>query len=88
MDRFLLKRPHANSISSSADLTVSQPPSKRPSPASKQGKVTAAVRVAEFGNDKFYADSGKLFCRACNVVIEHTRENTVERHLTRKVSLV
>ena len=78
MDRFLSKRSLGLS-------SVSQPPSKKPSPAAKQGKVSASVRVAEFGRDKFYADGGKLFCRACNVVIEHTRKNTVERHLTRKV---
>ena len=79
MDRFLSKR-----LLSS----VSQPPSKKPSQAAKQGKVSASVRVAEFGRDKFHADCGKLFCRACNVVIEHTRKNTVERHLTRKVGFV
>ena len=78
MDRFLSKRsPNAN--------VVCQPPSKKPSPAAKQGKVSALVRLAEFGRDKFYADGDKLFCRACNVVIEHTRKNTVERHLKRKV---
>ena len=70
MDRFLSKRPPNANV-------VSQPPSKKPSPAAKQGKVSALVRVAEFGRDKFYADGDKLFCRACNVVIEHTRKNTV-----------
>ena len=62
MDRFLSKCPQL--------ISVSQPPSKKPSPAS--------VRVAEFGRNKFYADGGKLFCRACNVVIEH-RTHT-EKH--------
>ena len=76
MDRFLSKRPLSS---------VSQLPSKKPSPAAKQGKVSASVRVAEFGQDEFYADGGKLFCRACNVVIVHTRKNTVQRHLTREV---
>ena len=76
MDRFLSKRPLSS---------VSQPPSKKPSPAAKQGKVSASARVAEFGRDEFYADGGKLFCRACNVVIENRPRNTVERHLTRKV---
>ena len=80
MDRFLSKRPP-----SANDNVLSQPPCKKPSPAAKQGKVSASVRVAEFGRDKFYADGDKLFCRACNVVIEHTRKNTVERHLKRKV---
>ena len=78
MDRFLSKRPLDANV-------VCQPSSKKPSPAAKQGKVSALVGVAEFGRDKFYADGGKLFCRACNVVIEHTRKNTVERHLTRNV---
>jgi len=83
MDRFLSKRPR-----SASESRATQPPSKRPTPAAKQGKVSALVRVAEFGRDKFFADNGKLFCRACNVVIEHTRKNTVERHLQGKVSEV
>ena len=81
MDRFLLKRSHPSLVSSSAERFVTQPPSKRPSPATKQGNLSALVRVAEFGDDKFYANGGKLLCKACNVVIEHTRKNTVERHL-------
>ena len=85
MDRFLLKRSYPSS-SGSGEPSSTQPPSKRPSIASKQGNVSALVRVAEFGKDKFYADVGKLFCRACNVVVEHVRKNTVERHLTRKVN--
>ena len=79
MDRFLSKRPR--SASDSSEPRATQPPSKKPTPAAKQGNISALVRVAEFGSDKFYADSGKLFCRACNVVIEHTRKNTVEKHL-------
>ena len=63
---------------------ASQHPCKKPKPAAKQGKVSALVRVAEFGADKFFADNGKLFCR-CNIVIEHTRKNTVEQNLKGKV---
>ena len=66
MDRFLLKRSHPSSVSSSAERSVTPPPSKRPSPAAKQGNVSALVRVAEFGSDKFYADGGKLFCKLVN----------------------
>ena len=51
MDR-LLKRP--------AD-SFSPPPAKKPYTASKQGNVTVAVRVAEYGSSKFYADNGRLF---------------------------
>ena len=78
MDRFLLSRP--NSSSNSRQSSPTQSPSRRPSAAAKQGKVSALVRVAEFGRDKFYADGGKLFCRACNVVVEHVRKCTVQRH--------
>ena len=87
MDRFLLKRSHPSSVSSSAERSVTPLPSKRPSPAAKQDNVSALVQVAEFGSDKFYADGWKLSCKACNVVIELTRKNTVERHLKRKVRL-
>ena len=84
MDCFLLSRP--NSSSNSRQSSPTQSPSRRPSAAAKQGKVSALVRVAEFGSDKFYADGGKLFCRACNVVVEHVRKCTVQRHLTSKVN--
>ena len=75
MDRFLYKHPYL-------EQRASQPLCKKPKPA---GNVSALVRVAEFGADKFFADNGKLFCRSCNIVIEHTRKNTVERHLKGKV---
>ena len=78
MDRFLSQR-------TTLEQRASQPPCKKPKPAAKQGKVSALVRVAEFGADKFFADNVKLFCRSCNIVIEHTRKNTVERHLKGKV---
>ena len=78
MDRFLSKRP-------TLEQRASQPPCKKPKPVAEQGKVSALVRVAEFGADKFFADNGKLLCRSCNIVIEHTRKNTVKRHLKGKV---
>ena len=74
MDRFL-KRPAVGSPSGS--LTSS---SKRRSVAAKQSNVTALVRVAEFGKDTFYADAGRLFCRPCNLVVDHIRKHTVEKH--------
>ena len=48
MDRFLSKRP-------TLEQSASQPPCKKPKPAAKQGKVSALVRVAESGSDKFFA---------------------------------
>ena len=46
----------------------------------KQGNVTNIVRVAESGKDTFYADAGRLFCRPCNLVVDHIRKHTVKKH--------
>ena len=77
MDRFL-KRPCSSNLSSHS------PAAKKPMVSSKQGSVSAAIRVAEFGRDKFYVDAGRLFCKYCNVVVDHVK-NTVDRHLKSKV---
>ena len=61
MDRFLNKR------SRSDEVSASPPASKRPRSSAKQSNVTAAVCVAEFGYQLFYADGGKLFCRFCKL---------------------
>ena len=58
--------------------------------------MPASVRVAEFGKKLFYEDSGKLFCRPCNLVVlvdhfnlvvlvDHYRKYTVAKHLKSKV---
>ena len=62
MDRFL-KRP--------ADTVLHHPLPKKPSTASKQGRVTDAVRVTEYGSSEFNAEKGKLFCRPCNMILDH-----------------
>ena len=79
MDRFLKR---SAPTSSSA---YSSSPVKKPALASKQGSVSASVRVAEFGKHTFYADDGKLFCKCCNAVVDHVRKNTVYRHIKSKV---
>ena len=66
MDRFL-KCPRANELSSPNNCVV---PSKKPKPCAKQGDVSAAYRAQEFGSH-FYESGGKLFCRPCNVVVDH-----------------
>ena len=50
--------------------------------------MTASVRVAEFGKKLFYEDSGKLFCRPCNLVVDHYRKDTVAKHLKSKVIFI
>ena len=77
MDRFIKRAVPSGS-------TASSPPAKRPTPAAKQGKVTAAQRALEFGKANFYADGGKLFCRSCNIVVDHFRKNTVDKHVNSK----
>ena len=78
MDRFL-KRPRANELSSPNNCVV---PSKKPKPCAKQGDVSAAYRAQEFGSH-FYESGGKLFCRPCNVVVDHVRKSVVSDPHTR-----
>ena len=42
--------------------------------------VTAKDRANQKGNNDFYAESGKLFCRVCIKVVDHTRQGSVDRH--------
>ena len=80
MDRFL-KRTRSSSSSSHSPAT------KKLLVSLKQGSVSAAIRVAEFSRDKFYVDTGRIFCKLkyCNVVVNHVRKNTVDRNLKSKV---
>ena len=54
MDRFLIS--NANKRPRSDDASSLPPVGKKPRSCAKQGNVTAAVRVAEFGKKLFYAD--------------------------------
>ena len=56
MDRFLNN--NANKRSRSDEVSTLPPVSKKSRPSAKQGNVTAAVRVAEFGKKIFFADGG------------------------------
>ena len=47
---------------------------------SKQGNITAKERANNFGSD-FYCNDDKLFCKACNVVVDHIRKSTIVDHL-------
>ena len=82
MDRFLISNANKRFRS---DCNEATPTSKKPRSCSKQGNVTASVRVAQFGKKLFYEDSGKLFCRPCNLVVDHYRKDTVAKHLKSKV---
>ncbi|CAG8615174.1 28388_t:CDS:2 [Racocetra persica] len=47
--------------------------------------VSAIERAqAKEYKDVFYADSGKLFCRICKVVVEHTRKSVIDSHCKSK----
>ena len=74
MDRFL-KRP--------ADGEASPSPSKKMKKDAKQGNISAAFRAQEF-KTHFYESGGKLFCKTCNVVVDHTRKFVIKQHLASK----
>ena len=69
MDRFLKRLTPAVDTSS-----VNSNPSKKPKPSAKQGDVSAAFRAQEFGRN-FYDSGGKMFCKPCNTVVDHTRKS-------------
>uniref|UniRef100_A0A8C4XHU0 CGG triplet repeat-binding protein 1 n=1 Tax=Erpetoichthys calabaricus TaxID=27687 RepID=A0A8C4XHU0_ERPCA len=41
-------------------------------------------RVKEFGQDKFYAEGGLLWCKTCNELVDHVRRQTITDHLGTK----
>ena len=51
---------------------------KKPKPSDKQGILSATLRTQEFGVN-FYESGSKLFCRPCNVVVDHSRKSVIRK---------
>ena len=51
----------------------------RPSVTSRQGHLTAKDRAREYPTI-LYEDGGLLFCRPCNITINHVRSSTIKDH--------
>ena len=79
MDRFF-KRP----VPGPAEL----PASKKPKVSAKQGDIAVQQRCLQYVGGIFYADGGKMFCRCCNVVVDHVRKSVVDVHVKSKVRLL
>ena len=56
------------------------PPAQVPRDASHAGNVSASDRTKQF-KDTTHDDGGKLFCSVCNIVLDHSRKSSVEKHL-------
>ena len=41
---------------------------------------SAKDRTQQFKNDGYYEDGGKLFCQACNCVVNHVRKSAIIEH--------
>ena len=76
MDRYL-KRP-ANGEASPSPLKQPKKDAK-----AKARKISAAFRAQDF-KTHYYESGGKLFCKACNVVVDHTRWFVIKQHLESK----
>lgn len=46
-----------------------------------EGNVPPEKRARQY-SEVFYADGGKLFCKVCNVVVNHIRKSTCDNHIT------
>jgi len=42
--------------------------------------VSAADRAKQYKKSEVFEDGGRLFCRSCNVVLNHQRKSTVDNH--------
>ena len=76
MDHFLKRTEHP--------VLPVLPAPKKPKVSSKQGVISASFRAQEFGV-YFYENGGKLFCKSCNLVIDHHRKFVIKRHIDSKV---
>ena len=76
MDRFLKRMEHR--------VSPVFPAPKMSNVSSKRGVVSASIRAQEFGV-YFYESGGKLFCKSCNLVIDHHRKFVIKRHINSKV---
>ena len=65
MDRFLKRTEHP--------VSPGLPAPKKPKVSSKQGVISDSFRAQEFGVS-FYESGGNLFCKSCNLVIDHHRK--------------
>ena len=79
MDRFLKR----SNPSSSTDVLSSAKKGK--SASSNQGNIIAVKRAAEYAPSTFYCDAGRMFCKSCNVLVDHVRKSVVETHVGSKV---
>ena len=76
MDRFLKRTEHPVSPVLSAP--------RKPKVSLKYGVISASFRAQEFG-EFFYESGGKLFCKSCNLVIDHHQKFVIKRHIDSKV---
>ena len=42
--------------------------------------LSAQQRANKAGNEDFFAEDGKLYCRVCCKVVDHTRQGSLSRH--------
>lgn len=52
---------------------------KKRSANAHEGNVPPQKRAKQY--DVFYADGDKLFCKVCNVVVNHIRKSTCDNHI-------
>ena len=64
------------------------PRSKKSKPCAKQCHISAARRAQVYVKGVFNAENGRLYCRTCNTVVDHTRKFIVDRHLESQVNII
>ena len=75
MDRFVTR----------VSPAICSPPLAKKHKSAKQGDLTAKQRSLQYVGSVFYSDGGRMFCRSCNMVVDHTRKSVVDAHIKSKV---
>lgn len=74
MDRFLTTSSSKRSRSSSSH-------------SGHEGNVSPETRAKQYP-ESFYASGDRLFCKVCNVVVNHIRKSTLDAHLLSSKHLI
>ena len=53
----------------------------KPKDAHTAVKTTARDRLRSYPKGTLHEDDGLLFCSTCNVVLDHTRKSSIDKHL-------
>ena len=74
-----IKRSEKEEVQTSTESSISETMEKRRKRL-HSSTMTAKRRAQMTGNEDFYEETGKLYCRPCCKIVDHSRQVSIERH--------